>query len=186
MLRAVRTLTPMSNPAWPHDFLTALIAADAGNWTSEGVFGGAYSKVLIWSFEKQNLNHGTPPDVDVYIDDGRAGEYNYLPVHWATTAIWNRRNADSMIGHEEPVLGETNYSYVKIKNRGITSAHNVIVKGYHCKPSASVLWPNDLQPMIGTHRTPSSWSLPNEEILVNVLGGFPGNNTLELTVGPFE
>ena len=51
MLRAVGTLTPMSNPSAPAHFLTALLTADAGNWTSEGVFGGAYGKVLTWSFE---------------------------------------------------------------------------------------------------------------------------------------
>src|SRR6476660_9741436 len=73
MLRAVGTLTPMSNPSSPAQFLTALITADSGNWTSEGIFGGAYNKVLTWSFEKQNLNGGAKPSIDVYIDDGRAG-----------------------------------------------------------------------------------------------------------------
>lgn len=183
MLRAVGTLSPVSNPNSPALFLNALLTADAGNWTSEGVFGGAYGKVLTWSFEKQNLNGGVPPSFDVYIDDGRAGEYDYLPVHWATTTIWNRRNADGVAGHEEPALGETNYAYVKIKNRGTWTANNVIVKGYHCKPSAGVLWPNDLQAMTGTHRFPFPWSPPNEEILV---GSLLGNNAQEETVGPFE
>ena len=61
MLRAVGTLTPMSNPNAPALFLDALLTADAGNWTSEGVFGGAYGKVFTWSFEKQNLNNGALP-----------------------------------------------------------------------------------------------------------------------------
>ena len=90
MLRAVGTLTPMSNPGTPALFLTALLTADAGDWTSEGVFGGAYGKVFTWSFERQNLNSGALPDVDVYIDDGRAGEYEYLPIYWETTTVWNR------------------------------------------------------------------------------------------------
>jgi hypothetical protein len=171
MLRAVGTLTPTSNPSSPAQFLTALLTADAGNWTSEGIFGGAYGKVFTWSFEKQNLNGGAKPSVDVYIDDGRAGEYEYLPVHWATTTIWNRRNADGGTGHEEPALGETNYAYVKIKNRGTSVANNVIVKGYHCKPSAGVLWPNDLQPMTTTQLS---------------AGTLQPNNTEEKTVGPFE
>lgn len=171
MLRAVGTLTPMSNPSDPAQFLTALRTADAGNWTSEGIYGGAYGKVLMWSFEKQNLNGGTLPSVDVYIDDGRHGEYTYLPVHWATTKIWNRRNPDGLTGHQEPALGETNYAYVKIKNRGTSTAHSVIVKGYHCKPSAGVLWPNDLQPM-DTDQLSAGTLLPN--------------NTQEKKVGPFE
>ncbi len=171
MLRGVGTLTPLSNPGSPALFLAALLTADALNWTSEGVFGGAYGKVLTWSFEKQNLNGGALPSVDVYIDDGRAGEYAYLPVHWATTTIWNRRNADGLAGHEEPALEETNYAYVKIKNRGTSVASDVIVKGYHCKPSAGVLWPNDLQSMTTAQLS---------------AGTLQPNNTEEKTVGPFE
>ena len=147
MLRAVGTFAPLSNPNSPAQFLAALRTADAGNWTSEGIFGGAYGKVLIWSFEKQNLDGGARPSVDVYIDDGRAGEYAYLPVHWATTTIWNRRNADGLLTHEEPALTETNYAYVKIKNRGTSVANNVIVKGYHCKPSAGVPQPRMVCPV---------------------------------------
>jgi len=171
MLRAVGTLTPMSNPGSPAQFLAALLAADALNWTSEGVYGGAYGKVFIWSFEKQNLNGGAKPAVDVYIDDGRAGEYQYLPVHWATTTIWNRRHADGNTTHQEPKLGHTNYAYVKIKNRGTSVANNVIVKGYHCKPSAGVLWPNDLQPMTTTQLS---------------AGTLQPNDAEEKIVGPFE
>jgi hypothetical protein len=111
------------------------------------------------------------PPVDVYIDDGRAGEYAYLPVHWATTTIWNRRSADGLAAHEEPALGETNYAYVKIKNRGTSVANNVIVKGYHCKPSAGVLWPNDLQAMTTAQLS---------------AGTLQPNNTEEKIVGPFE
>lgn len=177
MLRAVGTLTPTSNPSSPAQFLTALLTADAGNWTSEGIFGGAYGKVLTWAFEKQNLNNGAPPSVDVYIDDGRSGEYQYLPVHWATTTIWNRRNPDGMAGHEEPALLDgdgnpaTNCAYVKIKNRGTSVANNVVVKAYHCKPSAGVLWPNDLQPMTTAQLS---------------AGTLQPNNTEEKIVGPFE
>lgn len=171
MLRAVGTLTPMSNPGTPAQFLTALLAADALNWTSEGIYGGAYGKVFTWSFEKQNLNGGAKPSVDVYIDDGRAGEYAYLPVHWATTTIWNRRNADNLAGHQEPALGETNYAYVKIKNRGTSVANNVVVKGFHCKPSAGVLWPNDLQAMTTAQLS---------------AGTLQPNNAEEKMVGPFE
>ena len=89
------------------------MATDALNWTSEGVFGGAYHKVIRWAFEKQGEYQtplvtngsaadgtitaaGDPPDVDVYIDDGRAGEYPFQHVHWHTTTIWNRRAADGM------------------------------------------------------------------------------------------
>jgi hypothetical protein len=60
---------------------------------------------------------------------------------------------------------------VKIKNRGSSLANNVIVKGYHCKPSAGVLWPNDLQPMTTTQLS---------------AGTLQPNSTEEKVVGPFE
>jgi hypothetical protein len=171
LLHAVETLTPLSNPSSPAQFLNALKTADTDNWTSEGVFGGAYEKVLTWAFEKQNLNNGSPPNIDVYIEDGRAGEYGFLPIHYATTAIWNRRNPDGLSGHEEPGSGVKNYAYVKIKNRGTSVANNVVVKGYHCKPSAGVLWPMDFQPMTTTQLS---------------AGTVQPNNSEEKTVGPFE
>jgi Abnormal spindle-like microcephaly-assoc'd, ASPM-SPD-2-Hydin/Fungal fucose-specific lectin len=169
MLRAVGTLTPMSNPSTPALFLTALLTADAGNWTSEGVFGGAYGKVLVWSFEEQNLNGGAVPAVDVYIDDGRAGEYEYLPVHWETPTVWNRLNPDGIAGHQEPA-GTTNYAYVKVKNRGTSIANDVIVRGYHCKPSAGLSWPGDIQPMTTAQLA---------------AGTLQPNNAEEKTIGPF-
>ena len=49
-------------------------------------------------------------------------------------------------GHEEPALDE---NQLRLLSRSRTAARrsptDVVVKGYHCKPSAGVLWPNDLQ-----------------------------------------
>ena len=182
ILRAVGQLTPGTNPGNALGFANKLIEVDLLNWTTEGIFGGAYNKVIRWSFEKQGLYQppgaptpvakpGAPPAVDVYIDDGRAGEYQYQPVHWNTTTIWNRRKADGGLAHQKAKLNKTNFAYVRIKNRGTTTAKNVRVKGYHCKPSAGVSWPNDLQPMA------------TAEIVV---GSLLGNNAQEKIVGPFE
>ncbi|MBA2882472.1 hypothetical protein HNR65_002824 [Desulfosalsimonas propionicica] len=114
---------------------------------------------------------GDPPDVDVYIDDGRAGEYPFQHVHWHTTTIWNRRAADDIDAHQEPELDLTNYAYVKIKNRGTQQAQNVVVYGYHTKPGAGLNWPVDFDPF-----TTAS---------INV-GTVNANNTQEVVVGPFE
>ncbi len=169
LLRAVGTLSPVSNPGSPAEYLDALLTADAGDWTTEGLFGGAYGKVLTWSFEKQNLNDGDPPPVDVYIDDGRAGEYEYLADFTDTAAIWNRRSPDGVEAHQEPALG-TNYAYVKVKNRGTSVANNTVVRGFHCMPFAGRVWPEDLQPMV------------TSELAV---GTVQPNNAEEVTVGPF-
>ena len=186
ILRAIQNLTPATNPDYARDFAAELMAVDALNWTSEGVFGGAYNKVIRWAFERQGeyqsplivnggpgdgtvTTAGDPPLVDVYIDDGRGGEYEYLPVHWETEAIWNRRVADGLEGHQEPTIG-TNYAYVKIKNRGTDEAENVVVKGFHCMPLAGVVWPDDLQPMT----TPELSA-----------GTLQANNAEEKVIGPF-
>jgi hypothetical protein len=118
-----------------------------------------------------NNNEGAPPPVDVYIDDGRHGEYQYQPNHWSCQAIWNRRHNDGGTAHEEPIVGVTNFAYVKIKNRGTQTATGVVVKAFHAKPAAGLVYPNDWQPM-----SPASLAA----------GNIAPNNSTELTVGPFE
>jgi hypothetical protein len=188
ILRAIGNLTPATDPPYARDFASELMSVDALNWTSEGVFGGAYNKVIRWAFEKQGeyqtplvtsvsaadgtiTTAGDPPDVDVYIDDGRAGEYPFQHVHWHSTTIWNRRAADGIDAHEEPELGSTNYAYVKIKNRGTQQAQNVVVYGYHTKPGAGLNWPGDFDPF--------------STASINV-GTVNADNTQEVVVGPFN
>ena len=181
LLRAVGTLTPATTPANASNFATTLISVDADDWTSEGHAGGAYGKVIRWAFERQGLyqasgtptpnnNEGLPPPVDVYIDDGRRGEYPFQANYWSCQSIWNSRSPGGTT-HEEPIVGVTNYAYVKIKNRGTQTATNVEVRGFHCRPSAGLVWPNDWQPMV----TPRL-SAPD----------VPPSSTMEITVGPFE
>ena len=120
--------------------------------------------MIRWAFEKQGLYQpagaptpvvapGAPPDVDVYIDDGRGGEYTYLESFWNNTDIWNRIHADGSTGHETPVVGTPSYAYARVKNRGTQTANNVVVSGYHCDPSAGLTWPDDWTPI-----TARSWS----------------------------
>lgn len=188
IMRTIGDLTPATDPQYARDFAAAMMSTDALNWTTEGIFGGAYHKVIRWAFEKQGeyqvplVTHssavdgtintaGKPPEVDVYIDDGRGGEYPFQPVHWHTTTIWNRRAADGIDAHQEPELGTTNYAYVKIKNRGTQKAQNVVVNGYHTRPGAGLNWPADFE----AFATAS----------INV-GTLDPNNTEEKIIGPFE
>jgi hypothetical protein len=182
ILRAIASLTAASNPANAAAWATALMTADLGDWVSENITGGAYSKVIRWAFEKQGLyqaagtptpnnNEGVPPAVDVYIDDGRGGEYQYQPNFWSCQSIWNRRHNDGGTTHEEPITNQTNYAYVKIKNRGSQTATNVTVKAYHANPAAGLSYPIDWVPMATTQLSAAN---------------IPANNASELTVGPFE
>ena len=182
ILRAIASLTPATNPSNAAGFATALINADLGDWTSTGLSGGAYGKVIRWAFEKQGLYQpagtptpnndvGAPPQVDVYIEDGRQGEYTYQPVHWNCQAIWNRRHADGVTTHQEPLVGVTNFAYVKVKNRGTQTATGVVVNAYHANPAAGLVYPNDWQPMT----TPQL-----------AAGNVAPNSVAEVIVGPFE
>ena len=158
ILRGVGTLTPSTNPSGADGWVTALLAADTGDWTSAGLAGGAYGKLIRWAFEKQGLfqapgaptpvtREGKPPAQDVYIDDGRHGEYQYQPVHWENQNVWNRRYADDGTLHEDPWLSRTNYAYCRVRNRGTATATNVVVRAYSTDPGAGLVWPDNWVPM---------------------------------------
>jgi hypothetical protein len=180
IMRAIGSLSSITPPADARNWESALEGADQGDWLTENLTGGCYRKVIRWSFERQGLyqpsgtatpnnNEGAPEAIDVYIDDGRGGEYGYQPNWWSSQSVWNRLNPDGLPGHQEPA-GTTNYAYVKIKNRGTSMANDVILRGYHCKPSAGLVWPDDLQPMTTAQLA---------------AGTLQPNNAEEKTVGPF-
>ena len=187
IFHAIGTLTHATNPSTALGFEQALENVDALDWSSlnplETHAGGAYMKVIRWAFEQQGLfqlagtpapnnSPGSPPAVDVYIDDGRHGEYDYQPNHWSCTDIWNRLTIGDGGGvHEDPVTGQTNYAYVRIKNRGFQSATSIAVKAFHCFPGVGLVYPTDWMPM----DTPQL-SAPD----------LAANNSLGEIVGPFN
>lgn len=141
----------------PDVYATAMMEADLGTPDFEGIPGGAVHKVVRWAFEKQGLyraagapttDEGEPPEVDVYIDDGRAGEYQYQGNFWNTTAIWNRLSsaaAGTEADHETPIVGQPNYIYFRIRNRGLQTATGITARAYHCIPATGLVWPDDWQ-----------------------------------------
>ncbi len=188
ILRTIGSLTHPTNPPNALTYATFLMSAELGDWTTADQVGGCYGKVIRWAFEKQGLyqpaampkpnnNIGAPPAVDVYIDDGRHGEYEYGPGNpypylqkfWETTDVWNRHEPDGHHEHQTPIVGRPNYAYVRVKNRGTQTATNVAVHGWHTRPSAGLVWPDDWKPMTTTSRVIPS--LPS------------GGDTV---VGPFE
>jgi zinc metalloprotease ZmpB len=158
IIKAVGLLPPAEcTPTLSVDiWATALMCADIGTSSFRGVPGGTVHKMIRWTFEKQGLYQppgaapppnvataGAPPDVDVYIDDGRGGEYCYLQSFWNTTDIWNRNSPDGGTTHDPPIVGAANYAYVRVKNRGTQTANNVTVSGYHASPATALTWPHD-------------------------------------------
>jgi len=180
ILRTVGSFTQPTNPNNPGSYASAMIAAERGNWTSEDQVGAVYWKVVRWAFEKQGLyqplgaptpvvSEGAPPPVDLYIDDGRHGEYPFLAKFWETHDIWNRHEPDGDERHQAPLVCRKNYAYVRVKNRGTHASKGGRVSAYHCRPSAGLVWPDDFEPM-----TTASLAIPSIA---------PGG---EMVVGPFE
>jgi zinc metalloprotease ZmpB len=157
ILRAIGTLTATTTD--PRGFVTALQDADDLTMDFEGHAGGAWHKVIRWSFEKQGLfqlpgaptpvtQPGAPPDVDVFINDGRNGEYEpYLTNLGASPGVWNRLASDGGTTNQEPAAGMTNYLYVRVGNRGRLQAQGVSVKCYQRKAGSGVNWPADWTPL---------------------------------------
>ena len=157
IIKAIGLLSPATNPREPEDFAEALIQADIGTF---GLNGGRHTcgllqKVIRWSFEKQGAYQspgapfpvvapGEPPEVDVFIEDGRHGEYPF-PQAAAAPEVWNRTAPDAGTVHQAPVPGVPNFAYVRIRERGTTPATDVRVRGFHTA-SADPVWPNDWQP----------------------------------------
>ena len=181
LLAAIGSLTVATSPTDAAHFAAALSKADAADWPAQRFSGGAYHKVIRWAFEKQGLyqdakepkpnnKEGIPPPVDVYIEDGRHGEYGYQSNYWNCQAIWNRRRNDRGTAHETPQSGITNYAYVKIKNRGSKKATKVAVRAFHAPASAKLSFPGGWQPMHTAQRAAAD---------------VPPHSSAEILVGPF-
>lgn len=159
IFKAIGLLT--STTPFPEVYVGHLQTADLTTTTFQGIAGGALHKVVRWAFEQQGLFQpaarpsqgntvnqvGNPPPVDVFIDDGRNGGYQYQANHWSCQDMWVRRAPDGGLTHEEPVVGTTNYMYVRVQNRGTDTAQNVRVDAYHTNPGTGLLFPDDWQPM---------------------------------------
>jgi hypothetical protein len=157
IIKAIGTLVATTTN--PVVYVNALMGADQNNVNFEGQPGGAWHKLFRWSFEKQGLyqppgaptpvtQSGAPPAVDVYIDDGRDGEYApYLADFGNTADIWNRLAGDGGTTHQPPAAGSTNFLYVRVKNRGTNTANNVVAKAYQGLPGTALEWPAHWQPL---------------------------------------
>lgn len=146
---------------FPEVFVGQLQTADKTTPSFKGIPGGALHKVIRWAFEKQGLfqpgaapgqpltvnREGNPPDVDVYINDGRNGEYTYQPNHWSCQDMWVRRRPDGGLTHQNPLVGFKSYMYVRVKNRGLQPAQNVRVDAYHALPGTGLAFPDDWMAM---------------------------------------
>ena len=197
VMRAIAWLGPVSGvPAeTPDQLVSALIDADIGTgsalWAgpiTPGRVGGCAHKVVRWAFEAQGLYAatdptaivdapGTPPDIDVFIDNGRPdsegsqprGGYMPVSLDWHSLPNPSRWHA---IGHGVEVEG--NAVFVRVRNRGQSQADGVAVQ-----VSYSPAWPSsDPNPPLWSRGTWTPFQPPSAP-QTSVPGGG------EIRVGPF-
>jgi len=92
---------------------------------------------------------GGPPAADLWMqdnadDDGAEPDPSPNPM-WISDDIWVRRGPDGLVNqdHENPNSEQTNYVYVRVRNRGCTggAAQSGTLKLYWAKASSSLSWP---------------------------------------------
>jgi hypothetical protein len=87
-------------------------------------------------------------------------------VWWASPDIWVRNNQDGGLTHQDPIVGQTNYVYVRVRNIGDATVNNITVNVYDAPGASNLRWPDDWVPEIGTA---SIASLPaGQEAVVSV------------------
>lgn len=116
--------------------------------------GGLHAKV----FDAAAVARGLWParTVDVYITDSPA-DIGAIPSpvpHWTSPDIWVRNlgpadGDDPSGGHQEPIIGQPNFMYVNVRNRGTAPAPAgaFTVEAYHCDPGTGMIWPTHFASM---------------------------------------
>ncbi len=181
IFKTISNLDPNTRARNAREFLSILTSSDISTDQFENFHGGHIGKVIRWGFEKQGLfqlpgspspvtREGGPPEMDVYIDDGRNGEYNYQDQLGQTQDICNRNQSDDIFEHQNPIANRENFVYVKVKNRGHSNARGISVKVYHSNKIADSIFSDDFELM--------------EPFKINVNQELPSGN--EVVVGPFK
>lgn len=139
----------------------ALIEADAMTQVFDGYAGGSMGKAIRWAFEQQGLYRpdsqqgiglapGDPPPVDVYIDDGRRGTYEYRQHFLSPPGCWNRLAPDGARLDQPPLAGSPNFAYVEVCNRGTVAAAGVELHWYQAPDGGLRRWGQDWNELPGS------------------------------------
>jgi hypothetical protein len=169
------------------------IEAADGNLGGWRYANGLHKKVVYDTFRRRHLAGYPELTTDVFINSGRHGGYGsatgndlfserlWQDVWWEAQDIWvtvapypdaASQQAGDPGDHVEPPVGSTAYLYVRVGNKGTSSAGSgqITVRAFHADPGIGLTWPDDWVPM----NTAS----------INVANVLPGNAN-RVVVGPF-
>lgn len=110
----------------------AFSSEEYGGATHQTVcLGGALHKVIRWAFEQQGLYQppsiipadkpGDPRPIDLFLNDRADRQGGYEPTDdWDASddTVWIRNAPDGGSAPERPRIGQTNYVYINVRNRG--------------------------------------------------------------------
>ncbi|MCW5853138.1 MAG: VWA domain-containing protein, partial [Anaerolineae bacterium] len=87
---------------------------------------------------------------DYAADTGRVPSNPNGEAWWDSPDIWVRNQPDTIEGHQNPLVGQQNYVTVRVRNIGDTAVNNIQVHVYAAPGAASIRWPDEWVPEIGT------------------------------------
>lgn len=140
---------------------------NSGHTTMGGVMGNFRSPAAAifwlwhaavddkWKEWEENCTQSTTLPIDLYMKDnnfvveyyrdrGQEPTIDDGPM-WTSKDIWVRNQADGITNqtHQNPEFGQTNYVYVRVRNRGYqTSLGNEQLHLYWAKANTALTWPN--------------------------------------------
>jgi uncharacterized repeat protein (TIGR01451 family) len=110
-----------------------------------------------------------PKSHDVLIRDNvwDIGDVPSLDPVWQSPDIWVRHQADGQIWHENPLAGQVNYVYARVRNVGSNPVMNTDLYLYWSPPALGFTWPTDWTPINPTPIRLQDLA-PGESVVVSV------------------
>ncbi len=141
-----------SNPSKSNYLSSILIADDTNSNVGDGT---PHDRQIFQAFR----NHDLLP-VDVFSKDNPSdtGDVPSTGAYWTSPDIWVRNSKDGMTAHQNPIFGQVNYLYVRVRNQGYLKASSTTAKVYWADTAAGIPWP-------------AGWNLIGSTTVTNLAAG---------------
>lgn len=194
IIKSIGLMSPANNPARPEGYADLLMQADTGTFMYRGMKKeiGVLRKVIRWAFEMQGAYRqppsfgeaptnqiGNPPQVDVFVNDGRDGDFSFSET-LESMDIWNRQQSDAGTVNQAPVAGQENFAFVRVSNRGLSQASEVGVRAFQSSVPTDQVWPVDWQPLTDASLAVADSILPGNSVVVGPFRWTP--NSMQATL----
>jgi len=83
-------------------------------------------------------------------DDGSVPSNRVVQAWWDSPDIWVRNQPDGIAAQQNPIAGQANHVYVRVRNIGNAAVDTIEVHVYDSPGGTNLLWPVDWAPAIGS------------------------------------